>query len=104
MTFTAITRAHSSSVVSRFIATTKPWINSVTSAPIMWAPSSCPVLASKMVLTSAASPASISAAQTASARQESGMEGNMVAPPRCWSDPGLGDSRGRCESTCKATA
>jgi hypothetical protein len=34
-----------------FIATTKPWISSVTSAPTMWAPMSLPVLASKIVLT-----------------------------------------------------
>ena len=30
---------------------TKPWISSVTSAPTIWAPSSLPVLASKIVLT-----------------------------------------------------
>ena len=33
------------------MAMTKPWISSVTSAPTMWAPSSAPVLASKIVLT-----------------------------------------------------
>src|SRR5882757_2048704 len=42
----------SSSVVSRFMAMTKPWISSVTSAPTIWAPSSLPVLASKTVFTS----------------------------------------------------
>src|SRR5690606_10859425 len=41
----------SSSVVSRFIATTKPWMSSVTSAPTMCAPRSWPVFASKIVLT-----------------------------------------------------
>ena len=34
----------SSSVVSNFIAMVKPWISSVTSAPTMCAPRSCPVL------------------------------------------------------------
>ena len=41
----------SSSVVSRFIATTKPWISSVTSEPTMWAPSNWPVFLSKITLT-----------------------------------------------------
>ena len=40
----------STSVVSSVRPTTYPWISSVTSAPIMWAPRSSPVLASKTVL------------------------------------------------------
>src|SRR5260370_21649075 len=38
----------SSSVVSRFIATTKPWISSVTSAPTRCAPRSWPLFLSKI--------------------------------------------------------
>ena len=41
----------SSSVASSVMAMAKPWIISVTSWPIMWAPSRAPVLPSNTVLT-----------------------------------------------------